>query len=116
MAKSSDEPDLSTGVGDAIVQVAEDARAYALAQVDVAKAIATARLRAAKLGIILGVAAVFLAGSALTALVVGLILALATITGPLLATAIVAVAVLALAGLLGSMAASRLSRALGGDA
>ncbi|WP_056424569.1 phage holin family protein [Sphingomonas sp. Leaf33] len=116
MAKSPNEPDVGTGVGDAILQVAEDARAYALAQVDVAKAIATARLRAAKVGIILGFAAVFLAGSALTALLVGLILALAAVTGPLLATAIVAVAVLGLAGLLGATAASRLSRALGGDA
>lgn len=109
------EPEAGVGVGDAIVQVAEDARAYAMAQVDVAKAVATARLRAAKLGLILGVAAIFLAGSALTALLVGLIMALSTRTGPLLATAIVVVAVLAIAGLLGKLAASRLSRAFGGD-
>lgn len=116
MAGLPNEPEIGVGVGDAIVQVAKDARAYALAQVDVAKAVASARLRAAKFGLILGVAAVFLAGSALTALLVGLILALSTLTGPLLATAIVTVAVLAIAGVLGTMAASRLSRAFGGGA
>lgn len=105
--------DTGGGVGDAIAQVAEDARAYALAQVDVAKAVATARLRAATTGIVLGVAAIFLAGSALTALLVGAILTVATKAGPLLATAIVVIAVLAMAGVLGAMASSRLSRALG---
>lgn len=114
MAFSPNEPDV--GVGEAIVQVAEDAKAYVTAQVDVAKAVATVRLRAAKLGIALGVAAVFLLGSAITALLVGLILSLATVTGPLLATGIVVVAVLAVAGILGKLAATRIGRAFGGDA
>ncbi|MFD1787202.1 phage holin family protein [Sphingomonas floccifaciens] len=116
MAGLPDEAEVGTGIGDAIGQVAEDAKAYALAQVDVAKAVAAARFRAAKAGLILGVTAVLLAGSALTALLVGLIIALSTLTGPLLATAIVVVVVLAIAGILGARAASSLSRAFGGGA
>lgn len=114
MATPSNDPNV--GVGEAIVQVAEDARSYVTAQIDVAKAVATARFRAAKAGLILAVAAVFLAGSAVTALLVGATLSLATVVGPLLATVIVVVAVFALAGVLGMSAASRLSKAFGGDA
>ncbi len=106
--------DTDVGLGEAIVQVAEDAKAYAIAQVDVAKAVATARLRAAKLGLAFGAVALFLVGSAVTALLVGLILSLATLTGPLLATVIVVAIVLVTAGVLGKMAATRIATAFGG--
>lgn len=106
--------DEALGASEAVVQVVDDARAYATAQVELYKAIATARLRAAKSGLILGGAAVFLLGSALTALFVGLILALSTLTGPLLATVIVVGVVLAIGAVLGMMAASRIGRAFGG--
>ena len=103
------------GIGATIVQVAEDARAYATAQVDLAKAIAFARLTAAKGGIILGVIAAVLGITALGALLVGAIMTLATKVGPGFATLIVVGIVLLVAGVLGKMAATRLSRAFGAD-
>lgn len=101
------------GVTATIVQVAEDAREYASAQVALYKALATARFRAAKTGLVLGVAAAVLGVSALTALLVGLVLTLSTLVGPGGATAIVVVATLVIAGILGKMAATRLSAAFG---
>jgi len=106
-------PHDDTGVGATIVQVAEDAKSYATAQIDLYKAIASARLTAAKSGIIFLVAAAVLAIAAIGGLVVGAILALATLVGPGWATLIVVVVMLAIAGVLGKMAASRLSRAFG---
>lgn len=103
------------GVGATIVQVAEDAKAYAGAQVALYKAIATARLRAAKSGIVLGLVAAVLALAALVALLVGLILSLATLLGPFGATAVVVIATLAIAGLLGWSASGKLSRAFGSE-
>ncbi|WP_326524460.1 phage holin family protein [Sphingomonas sp.] len=99
--------------GETIVQVVEDARAYASAQVDLYKAMAGARLRIARLGIAFGVAATLIAGSALTALLVGSILALAPSVGPGWATLIVVGVALVLAAILGKLAAGRLSRAFG---
>lgn len=101
------------GVGAVIVQVAEDAKAYVAAQVALYKALAGARLRAAKSGLIFGAVAAVLAMTALGALLVGLIFSLATLMGPLGATAVVVLVVLAVAGLLGWMAAGRLSKAFG---
>jgi len=101
------------GIGTTIVQVAEDARAYATAQVDLYKAIATARLGAAKGGLVFAAVAAVLAIAAVGGLIVGAILALATLVGPGWATLIVVGVVLLIAGILGKMAATRLSRAFG---
>ncbi len=101
------------GVGATIVQVTEDAKAYAAAQVALYQAMATARWRIAQTGLIFGGVAAVLALAAVITLLVGLVLALATLVGPLLATVIVVGLTLALAGALGWLAAGRLSAAMG---
>lgn len=99
------------GLGEAFMQVAEDAKAYANAQIGVVRAKAVARVRIARTGLILGAGAAALAFAALTALVVGAILALAPVMGTGLATLVVVVVVLAIAALLGWLAALRLGDA-----
>lgn len=101
------------GVGDTIVQVADDAKAYAAAQIALYKALALARWRMAQGGLIFGAIAAVLALSAVTALLVGLILSLATLIGPLGATAVVIVVTLVIAGVLGWLAARRIGEAMG---
>jgi hypothetical protein len=102
-----------TGVGETIVQVVEDGRAYAAAQVAFYKAVATARLRQGLSGIIFGAIAAVLALSALIGLIVGLILTLAAEIGTLWATLVVVGVVLVLAAILGKLAAGRLAGAFG---
>ncbi|WP_179641032.1 phage holin family protein [Sphingomonas guangdongensis] len=104
------------GIGATVAQVAEDAKAYAAAQIAVVKAEANARLGPAKAGAIFGVVAAVLALAALIALLVGLILSLATLVGPLAATGIVVVATLVIAGVLGKLAADRFAVAFGSGA
>ncbi len=101
------------GVGEAIVQVADDAKAYAAAQVALYKAIASARLRVAKGGLALGAVAAVLGLAAIIALLVGLIFSLSTLVGPLGATAIVVGVTLIVTTILGVMAGRRLGRAFG---
>jgi hypothetical protein len=103
------------GIGATVVQVAEDAKAYAAAQVAVVKAEAAARVGPAKTGAIFGAVAAVLAIAAVGALLVGLILSLATLVGPLGATAIVVLVTLAIAGVLGKLAADRLAIAFGAN-
>ena len=102
------------GVGEAIARVADDAKAYAGAQVALYKAIALARWRVAQSGLIFGALALVLALSAFGALLVGLIFSLAPLVGPFGATAIVIGVTLAIAGVLGVLAGKRLARAFGG--
>ena len=64
----------------------------------------------AKNGLILGIAALVIALSTVTALLVGLILTLATLVGPGFATLIVLVGALAIAGLLGWLAYRHIAR------
>lgn len=99
-------------IGAALLQAADDAKAYARAQIDLVRETAAARLRVARTGLILGAAAAALSFAALTTLVVGAAMALATLVGPLAATLIVVLVVLAIAALLGWLAFQRISDAL----
>lgn len=101
------------GVGEAIVQVVDDAKGYAAAQLSLYRAIALARWRRAQSGLIFGAVAAVLALAAIIALLVGLILALAPLVGPLGATAIVVGVTLLVGGLLGWLAGRRLGAAFG---
>jgi hypothetical protein len=101
------------GAGATIVQVVEDAKAFASAQVALYRTQAEVRWSIAQGGLIFGSAALVLALSAVTALLVGLILALATLIGPLGATLAVVAVTLVVAGVLGWLAAKRFSRAFG---
>ena len=100
-------------IGELLGRLVEDGKGFARAELGYYRTLATGKLRAAGLGLGLGVAALVLAGSAVTALLVGLILALATLVGPGWSTAIVIVGALALAGLLGWLAYRRLSTIFG---
>jgi hypothetical protein len=101
------------GVGEAIVKVADDAKAYAAAQMALYKAIALARWRMARTGLAFGAVAAVLSLAAIIALLVGLILSLSPHIGPLGATTIVVGAALILTALLGWLAGRRLANAFG---
>jgi hypothetical protein len=70
-------------VGELVHELIEDGKAYARAEVNVAKAIATSKANALKLPTILFASAFFLVSAAITALAVGVAMALATLIGPL---------------------------------
>lgn len=72
-----------TPVGDLVHELVEDGKAYAKAELGVAKAIAAAKANALKLPGILFGAAFLLCIAAITALAVGVAMALATLVGPL---------------------------------
>ena len=103
-------PGPDEGVGATLHQVVADAKAYGEAQVALQRKTLAARLRVGKTGLILGVVALLLALAAIPALLVGLIVSLATLIGPLGATAVVIVATLAIAGLCGWQASRIIPR------
>lgn len=86
-------------IADLIGRLAEDGRNYARAEVDLLKEIARHRASRARTGLILLAGGAVLLLSALTALILGLVMGLATLVGPLLAGIVVA-AVLAGTGYL----------------
>jgi hypothetical protein len=101
-------------IGDLFGRLIDDGRAYARAEVDVYREIARHRAGKAKSGLIaLAVGAVLLLSS-LPALILGLVLGLATLIGPLLAGIAIAAAMAAGGYLLVRRGLSGL-RALGGD-
>lgn len=102
------------GVAELVGQLVEDARGLAGAEIALAKARVGERVAAYRSAAILfGIAGV-LALAALVALLVGLIMSLATLIGPGLATAAVVIGVFAIAGVLALLGKGRLAPA--GDA
>jgi Putative Actinobacterial Holin-X, holin superfamily III len=101
-------------IGDLVGRLIEDGRSYARAEVDLLKRIARHRANRARNGLILLAAGAILLFSSLTALILGLVLGLATLIGPLLAG--IAVALL-LAGIGYGLVRYGLAglKALGGD-
>ncbi|KTW16924.1 phage holin family protein [Sphingomonas sanguinis] len=100
------EPETLTSL---VSQLVDDGRSFITAEIDLAKARATDKIgRYRSAAIFFGVAAV-LGLSALIALLVGLIFALAPLTGPFAATLIVVGVVLIVAGVLAMVGKSRLS-------
>ena len=100
-------------VGELFGRLADDGKSFARAELGYYRALATAKLSEAAVGLGLGAAGLLLALAALFALPIGLILALATLVGPGWATLIVVIAFLALAGLLGWLAYRQLQRVFG---
>jgi uncharacterized membrane protein YdbT with pleckstrin-like domain len=82
-----------------LAQLAEDAKASAQAEIRLAKAKATAKFAAVKSGAILFAVAAMLALLGLIGLVVGCVMALATLIGPGFAGLVVFLVLLVLAGL-----------------
>ena len=101
-------------VGDLIGRLIEDGRTYARAEIDLLKEIARHRAERARTGLILLVGGGVLLLSSLTALILGLVLGLAALTGPLFAGIIIA-ALLAGAGYLLVRVGLKGLRALSGD-
>jgi len=72
-------------IGELVHELVEEGKAYAKAEADLAKTIALAKAKALALPAGVLVAALFIGMAALNALVFGVVLALATLIGPLLA-------------------------------
>ena len=91
-------------IGQLFSQLVDDGKRYARAEVEFYKAKAADKAQPLKAAAIYAGIAVTLALSAVTALLVGLILALQTLVGPLAATLIVVLVTLVIAGSLGYLA------------
>jgi len=72
-------------IGELVHELIEEGKGYARAEIDLLKAIATAKGKALILPAALLVVALLLAMASITALVLGVVLALATLVGPLAA-------------------------------
>ena len=100
-------------IGDLFGRLIEDGRAYARAEVDLVKEIARHRAGRARTGLILVGAGAVLLLSSLTALILGLVLGLAALIGPVLAGLAIAAALAGIGYVLIRFGISGL-RALGG--
>lgn len=98
------------GIGALLGRLAEDTRGLARAEIDLAKARVGERVSSYKDATIFFVAAGVLALAGLIALLVGLIMSLATLIGPGFATAAVVLAVFALAGVLAMIGKGKLAK------
>ena len=101
-------------IPDLVSRLIEDGRAYARAEIDLLKQIARHRAGRARTGLVLVGAGAVLALSALTALVLGLVLGLATLIGPLAVGLVVTAALAGIGYLLIRFGLDGL-RALSGD-
>ena len=99
-------------VGELISRILEDGKAYAVAELNVVKAIAEEKVGALKAPAIAIVAALLVSQAAIIVLALGITMALANLVGPLLAGIIGFVIFLALAGALGWWAFTRVKDAL----
>lgn len=104
--------DPEPSIGELASQLVDDAKAYARAEADLAKAIASEKADKAKTPLILMVSAVFVAMAALNALMVAIIVALAILVGPLVAAILAFVLIAAAAGIMGWMGYSKLREGL----
>lgn len=95
-------------VGELVQELIEDGKAYARAEIGLAKAIASAKGKALVLPIALFGVAFLFALAGITALAVGVVIALETFIGPLAAGFIGLLIFLAIAGGLGWYGAQRL--------
>jgi hypothetical protein len=93
-------PDNERAIGDIVSDLVDDAKAYARAELDLAKAIAADKARGLKVGAALLAIAAFVAFGAITALSVGIFAFLAGFLGPLLGGIIAFLLIGAIAGVL----------------
>ena len=113
MLKPPTESDAAPGdndrpVGELVHELIEDGKAYARAELEVVKAIATTKANALKVPAILFGIAILLAVAAITALAVGVAMGLATLIGPLAGGVVAFLVFAAVAGGLGWYGAKRL--------
>jgi len=99
-------------IGELVHELIEEGKAYAQAEIGLAKAIATAKAKALVVPAALFGVAFILALAAVVALAVGVVIALAKFLGPLLAGLVGLLIFAGLAGLLGWIGAERVRRVL----
>jgi len=114
MLKPADqpEPQPERSIGELVHDVVEDAKAYALAEVDFAKAVGMAKARALAWPAGLFFAALLVAQAAVTVLAVGIFAALYWAFGPMLAAIVASLIFVTLAAGLAWYALVRLRREL----
>jgi Putative Actinobacterial Holin-X, holin superfamily III len=105
-------PENDRPVGQLVHELIEDGKAYARAELEVVKAIATAKADALKVPAILFGVAFLLALAAITALAVGVAMGLATLIGPLAGGIVAFLLFATVAGGLGWYGAKRLREGL----
>jgi hypothetical protein len=93
-------PDNERAIGDIVSDLVDDAKAYAQAELDLAKAIAADKGRGLKVGAALLAIAALVAFGAITALSVGIFALLASFLGPLLGGIVAFLLIGAVAGIL----------------
>jgi len=98
--------------GELATQLVDDAKAYALAEFDLAKAIASEKTKSLKIAAIFFAAALLVAIGAMTALSVAVFVGLAMLMSPVLAGIVAFVLIAAVAVLLAWAGASHLKDAL----
>lgn len=101
-------PDDEKPVGELVSDLVEGGKAYAKAELGLAKAIAMAKANALKLPVLLFGAALLLLQAAVNVLGVGSLLGLAPLLGPMLAGLVVFLLFGALAGLLAWLGAKKI--------
>lgn len=99
-------------IGELVHELIENGKAYARAEIELAKAIATAKGKALAIPAALFVVAFICALASVTALAIGVVIALETFIGPLAAGFVGMLIFAAVAGLLGWYGYSRLRRDL----
>ena len=114
MLKPTDNPPTppERPIGELVHELIEDGKAYARAEVGLAKAIAAAKGKALALPVALFAMAFILALTAFTALAVGVVMALATVVGPLAGGFVGMLIFFAVAGGLAWLGYQRLRREL----
>lgn len=112
MLKPPDQPGSERPVGELVNQVVEDGKAYARAELNVAKTIASAKAKAVAIPAGLAGVALLVAQSAITVLAVALFFALTLVMNPILAGLVAFVIFAAIAGGLAWYAWQRLRRGL----
>jgi multisubunit Na+/H+ antiporter MnhG subunit len=99
-------------IGKLATQLVDDAKAYARAELDYAKAVGADKSKYLRTSAILVTAALFLAMGALNALCVAIFVALATLIGPLLAGIVAFVLIGAVAAIVGWIGVQKFRDAL----
>lgn len=114
MLKPADTPPSGNDrpIGELVSQLVDEVKAYAKAEAGLAKTIALAQVKALATPLILFVAALFIGSSAITALCVGIVLALATLVGPLAAGILAFLLIGGVAGLFAWIGKVKLGKAL----
>ena len=112
MLKPVDPPPPERPVGELVQELVDEGKAYARAEIALAKTIATAKVAALALPVGLLVAALFIGMAALNALALGVVIALAKFIGPLAAGVVGMLIFAAVAGGLAWYGIDRARRAL----